>query len=271
MPRGNWTHDETLMALGFYLSSPPGGRKNWDKTDDAVLRLANMIGRTPAAVCFKIGNLKANDPNRPGVGFTNGSRLDQECIQEYLEDPDGTLVNCSKVLAHAGFSFSAEGSLVYDSESQMTPGINPDPKELILGSERIVETRERVNQGYFRNVLLDNYQGRCCMSGLAVPQLLVASHIKPWAKATPFEKTSVRNGLLLNALCDRAFDRGLITVLPDYTVRVSNRLPRTPANEKWLYAFDGAKIMLPDDPNHVTWPDVAMLEYHNDCIFEATG
>lgn len=46
---------------------------------------------------------------------------------------------------------------------------------------------------------------------------------------------------LLNALYDRAFDRGLIMLDDRYRIALSSRVPYTPANDQWLYAFDGRK------------------------------
>lgn len=67
MPHRNWSHQETLMALAFYLCSPLP-RKNWDDSDAEIQLLAEGIGRSGSAVCFKISNLKACDPNRSGSG-----------------------------------------------------------------------------------------------------------------------------------------------------------------------------------------------------------
>jgi putative restriction endonuclease len=52
---------------------------------------------------------------------------------------------------------------------------------------------------------------RCCISGINVPRLLVASHIKPWSEF-PEERLDPRNGLCLSSIHDAAFDAGLITL-----------------------------------------------------------
>ena len=75
------------------------------------------------------------------------------------------------------------------------------------------------------------------------------------------------NGLLLNALHDRAFNRGLITLDDRYRVVVSSRVPHTPTNDRWLYAFDGRKIALSSRGESV-WPSLDFIHYHNDCVFE---
>lgn len=90
-------------------------------------------------------------------------------------------------------------------------------------AERLVVLR--VGQEIFRNSLLENWQGRCPITGLAVPALLRASHIKPWAKcATDAERLDVFNGLLLAPHFDAAFDRGFITVADDGVILVSSAL-----------------------------------------------
>jgi putative restriction endonuclease len=86
-------------------------------------------------------------------------------------------------------------------------------------------TVQRVGQDVFRAGLLDYWGGRCPISGLAVPELLRASHIKPWAHcATDAERLDVFNGLLLAAHLDAAFDAGLITVKGDGLVILATTL-----------------------------------------------
>ena len=64
MSRRNWSRQETLMALAFYLC-PPFPRKNWDDSDVEIQLLAGEIGRTESAVCLKTANLKAATQTRP--------------------------------------------------------------------------------------------------------------------------------------------------------------------------------------------------------------
>jgi putative restriction endonuclease len=90
-------------------------------------------------------------------------------------------------------------------------------------AERLVV--QRLGQGVFRDGLLEYWEGRCAVTGLAVPELLRASHIKPWADcASDAERLDVFNGLLLAPHLDAAFDCGLITVADDGAVVVSDRL-----------------------------------------------
>jgi hypothetical protein len=90
-------------------------------------------------------------------------------------------------------------------------------------AERLVV--QRVGQNLFRDGLLDLWEGRCAVTGLAVPALLRASHIKPWADCeTDAERLDVYNGILLAPHLDAAFDRGFITVTDDSSLVVSDAL-----------------------------------------------
>lgn len=131
------------------------------------------------------------------------------------------------------------------------------------------ETKERVGQIFFRNAVMSAYDYRCCITGINVSELLIASHIKPWAKSADYtEKINPRNGLCLNALHDRAFDQGFIAIDKNFRIIVSEILKGNSkiddTTKKWLTAFDGEKINLPNKCQ----PDIRFLEYHNDVIFK---
>jgi predicted restriction endonuclease len=77
-------------------------------------------------------------------------------------------------------------------------------------AERLV--RQRIGQSTFRDALMDYWEGACAVTGLALPEVLRASHAKPWADCgTEAERLDVFNGFLLCANLDALFDRGLIT------------------------------------------------------------
>lgn len=90
-------------------------------------------------------------------------------------------------------------------------------------AERLVV--QRIGQNLFRAALLDYWQGRCCVTGLAITSLLRASHIKPWAACTSDnERLDVFNGLLLSAHIDALFDGGWISFSDDGGLLVSEAL-----------------------------------------------
>ena len=117
----------------------------------------------------------------------------------------------------------------------------------------------RRGQQFFRQSVLTAYEVRCCISGINVPRLLVASHIKPWGKF-PNDRLNPRNGLCLSTLHDAAFDAGLITLDDKLSVVLSKQLRRffpQPALEQNFVPFEGKPIRLPEK---LAEPDV---EFHS--------
>lgn len=89
--------------------------------------------------------------------------------------------------------------------------------------ERLVV--QRIGQDIFRGSLIQYWQGRCPLTGIPDPALLRASHIVPWKDcASDADRLDIHNGLLLSALWDAAFDRGLVTFADDGTPRFSPAL-----------------------------------------------
>ena len=92
-------------------------------------------------------------------------------------------------------------------------------------TERLVV--QRIGQDIFRDALMNYWSGRCPITGITEPALLRASHIVPWSECTDEERLDVHNGLLLSALWDAAFDRGLVSFADDGAVLVSGKLGST--------------------------------------------
>jgi putative restriction endonuclease len=115
--------------------------------------------------------------------------------------------------------------------------------------------------------VLANYEDSCCITGIAEPRLLVASHIKPWGKDTE-NRHNPANGLLLSATLDRAFDRGLITVAKGQKVLVSRHLRENPSQptRDFFGQFDGMNLR----PALRFDPEPQFLEWHNEnCFIDA--
>ena len=91
------------------------------------------------------------------------------------------------------------------------------------GKERESFVKLRVNQAFFRKTVLASYNYRCCITEIAIPDLLVAGHIIPWATDEK-NRMNPANGICLNALHDKAFDIGLITITPDYIIHLSEEI-----------------------------------------------
>lgn len=126
--------------------------------------------------------------------------------------------------------------------------------------ERLVV--QRLGQQMFRYALLAFWQGRCCITGLAVPALLRASHIRPWADCDSDEqRLDVFNGLMLAAHWDAAFDAGLVTFDNDGRLLPSPELP-TDALQLLAGAKTLAELHITLRPQHATY-----LQWHRDHVF----
>lgn len=119
-------------------------------------------------------------------------------------------------------------------------------------AERLVV--QRVGQDLFRERLLDYWQDRCAVSGLAVPELLRASHIKPWADCeTDDERLDVFNGLLLSPALDALFDGGWMTVLDDGAVRLASALDDRTREILGLVGTLRVSSLAPAHRQYLTW------------------
>ena len=120
---------------------------------------------------------------------------------------------------------------------------------------------QRVGQDLFRGALLDYWQGRCCVTGLAVPELLRASHIKPWAQCeSDEERLDVFNGLLLAPHLDALFDGGWITVQIEGNLLFSKRLPAQALQQ--LGVPNGLKV------EGLTEAHQVYLGFHRNSVFK---
>ena len=122
--------------------------------------------------------------------------------------------------------------------------------------------KARVNQSFFRQIILASYDNKCCITGISVPELLVAGHIIPWS-IDKKNRMNPCNGLCLNALHDIAFDKGLITITIDYRIKISKALKQQSGPELLFIPYDNKKIAL---PQRFT-PSKEFIEYHNRHIF----
>lgn len=248
----NWTKDEEILALALYCKVPFG---KIHSGNPLVKELASMLERTPSSVSMKMCNLARFDPmlQARGVGgLKNGSRLDEEVWKEYSMNLEA-LEKVSKGICRSYGVSDATIEEVFDL---------PSGDEI----ERIVKSR--VNQNFFRKTVLTSYESTCCITGIDVPALLNASHIKPWKDSDPLtERTNPQNGLCLNALHDKAFDRGLITIDSDYRVVLSTRLKDEYASDiisEYFCKYEGMQIRLP----HRFLPSQKFISFHNEYVFK---
>jgi putative restriction endonuclease len=125
-------------------------------------------------------------------------------------------------------------------------------------AERLVV--QRVGQNLFRDALLSYWQGQCCVTGLDVPPLLRASHIRPWAQCESDEqRLDVFNGLLLAPHLDALFDGGWVTFADDGQLITSSALLQS---AKELLGISATQKIAGLSAGHL-----AYLSYHRGKVF----
>jgi putative restriction endonuclease len=122
--------------------------------------------------------------------------------------------------------------------------------------------RPRLGQGLFSLAVRDAYKGACAVTGEHSGPVLEAAHIVPYGRGGEHR---VDNGLLLRSDLHRLYDRGYVTVTPDYEFRVGDSLREDFNNGRSYYALSGSKITVPD--NSVWLPGRERLEWHQQEVF----
>lgn len=241
-----WTKEETVLALALYCKIPFG---KIQKNNPQIIELSKLLGRTPAAVSMKMGNFGRFDEElaKKGiVGLSYGSALDKVVWDEYHLDMQALSETVDKV------PYMSE---LICQEDRMDA--------LPSGQTRLTTVQARVNQGFFRSAVLSAYNKKCCVTGLDVPSLLIASHIKPWRESDPkTERTNPCNGLSLNSLHHEAFDEGIFTIDTDYKILLSRTAKERYTSEvfcEFFSKYEGKSIILPER----FLPSKEMIEYHN--------
>jgi putative restriction endonuclease len=253
MPRHNkdWTREEQILAFNLYCKIPFG---SIHMHNPRVIELARLLGRSVGSVSLKLSNFARLDPalQARGIrGMSHGAKGEEEIWHEFADCPE-TLAFESERLYASRVGKSIEEVADVDTGDLPAAGI-----------EREATVRVRVNQSFFRSRILSAYNFRCCVTGLTVRPLLTASHIIPWAEDEK-NRLNPKNGLCLNALHDRAFDRHLMWIEDGYVIRFSRQLGEAAVanNEtfRWLKSFDGAHLLLPKK----FAPDPELLKRHGE-------
>jgi len=254
--RIRWTRDQLLIVLNLYHKLRFG---QFDQRQAVIIDLARRIGRTPSAVAMKLSNLASLDPAlqlRGIEGLKGASNLDREVWDEFHAKPD-------EMVPLSQERFDALFVEVEDETTEVIPGkgIRKVLRPPSGATETVRPTKQRRGQDYFREIVLNNYDNRCAVTGLPVRELLIASHILPWS-GHESERLNVRNGIALNRLHDAAFDQGLIAFDGELRLLLSTRIKSFLPNEAVESSFaryERQPLRLPED---AVSPDPAFLLKH---------
>lgn len=292
----DFTPVETLLCLAasYLVNHRRYGGSTAHRAQEPVPTLARLFSRPNSSVLAKMANL---DGSR-----RNGARHEVEVAATLMGDPDRLGGVYRLLLRAAREEGVGEGELsdflrlegtdsdlvLLGQEELDSPAIEAaiepdsarwrDRRADIDASvtERLLMAAVRVGQHRFAVDVLRNHGHRCAFCGLTVtvsgrraPRMLVASHIKPWAKSTPHERLDIRNGLAACPTHDAAFDTGLLTVNGGLRIHVRPELAlRAEADPVTRAAFGrpplADRLLLP--PGAVT-PGAEFLTYHHEHIF----
>lgn len=249
-----WTRDELILAINLYCKLPFG---RLHRLNPEIIHLAKIINRTPSSLSYKLVNFASLDPSlkaRGIKGASNTSKLDQEIWNEFFDHLDILSFESEKLLA--------------EFESTTIEQLNQIPEEELPKEGKVREQliKARVNQAFFRRSILASYNNTCCITGINQPEFLIAAHIRPWGFDEK-NRLNPRNGIALNALHDKAFESGHITITDDYLIKVSPIIlkQKTQHATDFFNRYENQPIILPSR----FLPDVEFLKYHNQERFKS--
>lgn len=250
-----WTKEELILAFNLYLKLPFG---KMHKRTPEIIDLAILLDRTPSSVGMRLGNFASVDPyhQERGVGGLKGGMNQVKPIwDEFFHNQEELIFLSEQILAQ-------KENTSIDNKYR---DILFDLKGL-KGETVAREVKTRVNQSVFRQMVLINYATKCAITGINIPELLLASHIIPWSK-NENERLNPENGICLSALYDKAFDKGLIGINQNYKVVFSANLKKK--KESSFYSTHFASIENLKIINPIKYlPKKEFLEYHLDKIFD---
>jgi len=253
----NWTRQQLLLAFKLYCLIPFG---KLHSANPEIIKYGELIGRTPSALAMKLSNIASLDPAITSTGrkgLTGASSADKAMWEEMQSSWELFVTEIEK----AEISFGITEDINAEVDDYL-------PNETIdyTGSNKTIQSTTRVGQSFFRRSVLSAYNFRCCISGLAIPRLLVASHIIPWS-IDEKNRLNPMNGLCLSVLHDKAFDLGIITISDNMTISVSHSI--TPNEDHFfdstILAYDGKPVFLPEKFH----PNMDFLSYHRQHVFES--
>ncbi len=246
-----WTDDEMIIVLDLYFKLP-FGRLN--RNTPEVKTLAKLIGRTDNSVALRLVNYAACDSYILSTGRHGMASGRDRCMpywDQYANDKERLFLKAEEIRARL-------------SKTPIETILDIKPEDFI-GQERDAVIKQRVNQSSFRTMILGNYENKCAITGIDIPELLVASHIVPWSMDAR-NRLNPSNGICLSPLYDKMFDKGLIGIRDDYSIQLSYELKQNIGKDfydKHIGFIADRKLRLPIEH----FPDTSFLEYHYNNIF----
>ncbi|MCI7390386.1 HNH endonuclease, partial [Butyricimonas virosa] len=183
--KNNWTDEEHILAFNLYCKIP------FSKINahyPPVKELASILKRSNNAVAMKLANFARLDPSlkaRNISGLTQGAKGEEVIWNKFNHNWEELAYQSECILAK------------YNGEP-----IGHELKDIpidIIGREREAIVKLRINQNFFRKMILASYNTTCCITGSRTHELLTACHIIPW-NIDKTNRMNPQNGLCMNIL-----------------------------------------------------------------------
>lgn len=262
-PRKGWTREELLIALNVYYKLSFG---QLHARNPVIIDVARKLERPPGSLAMKLCNLASLDPalRMRGIrGLTGASELDRAVWDEFQADTNSLAPQSEEAFRRLFVrDDTAEVEVVKTEGVRVRRRVSLEAPD--GPTEQLAQTKVRRGQQYFRQMILNAFDGRCCITGIGVRELLVASHILPWGKF-PAERLNPQNGLCLSRLHDAAFDRGLISFDEENRLLLSRFLKRQfpqPALEQNFLVYEGRCFTIPSESISGLNPTLPKVQQH---------
>lgn len=256
-----WSRDEFLVTLDLYLNEDI----TEDKSDPEVQNAAKLIGRTPDAVVYRLGNYRHLDPEG-SKGFENTGQPCIEIWQEFYGN-ESELHRAAEGARRRLADDESGPTIATDNEGDTESndrGRNEISKvssqdSTISTDEEFAERPSRRGQQDFRMAVRERYEDTCLLCDVSDPGLLQAGHILSWSDHEG-QRADPSNGLLLCYTHHRAFDLGLFTITSEYELCVQpDYVPESKFLRETVISLDGTELSFPRDP-----PAAEYLRSHNE-------
>jgi predicted restriction endonuclease len=273
--RRGWFYEELLIVFRLYCRTPFG---RLHKHNPDIIETAKLLGRTPSAVGMKACNFASLDPQQKARNIKalgNVSSADRQLWESFLDNSEAIAQQAEAAYFTMTRKIKEEylpelGFIQREEKEDQPLGETTSSGSLPFfqgPTEKAALIKARCVQSFFRAAVLISYNNRCGLTGLAIPELLNASHIIPWS-VDEKRRADPRNGICLNALHDRAFDRGLISFDENLRVIVSKTINNNEECElhcSQLVGISGRPLRLPERFQ----PEKEALEYHRTYIYRS--
>jgi hypothetical protein len=261
-----WSREQLLVTFNLYCRIPFAKTK---ANNPAVIEVAKVIGRSPAAVAMKLGNFGSFDPGLKAkgiTGLTRASKADKAVWDEFNKDWEKLAVESEAATQRllGDIRLKPEATPRRGTKMRRRPAIID---RVISGPSEITrEVRVRLHQRFFRDTVLASYNCACCVCENPMPEVLIAAHIIGWSEREDL-RVNPRNGLCLCALHHAAFDCGLWAVDACYEILISRAVRQylpNPVVDFCFIQYEHRPLHLPDK----FWPDKQYLAQHRDEKFQ---